>query len=50
MRSQCFQDGADSQYSLPGTCRVSFVFFFFLNHYIELCFQHYIVKILKQFV
>lgn len=23
---------------------------FFLNHYIELCFQHYIVKILKQFV
>lgn len=48
MRSQCFQDGADSQYSLPGTCRVFFVFF--LNHYIELCFQHYIVKILKQFV
>lgn len=49
MRSQCFQDGADSQYSLPGTCRVFFVFFFF-NHYIELCFQRYIVKILKQFV
>lgn len=48
MRSQCFQDGADSQYSLPGMCRV--FFFLFFNHYIELCFQHYIVKILKQFV
>lgn len=29
VRSQCFQDGADGQYSLPGTCRVFFVFFFF---------------------
>lgn len=30
--------------------RVAFSLCVFVNHYIELCFQHYIVKILKQFV
>lgn len=41
MRNKGFRDGAYSQYSLPGTCQC-FLDFFFFNHYIELCFQHYI--------
>lgn len=39
VRRKGFQEGADGQYSLTGTCRC---FLNFFNHHIELCSQHHV--------